>query len=90
MLLVLVLIILLLPSKRSNEPQLPSIYPLTLFKLDNIQPSLIADIFATYQDELLTALMIHPSIVAHLPSNRVDELRYLIESLDVVKSQLFD
>lgn len=64
------------------------IYPMQLFKLNNILPSVIADLFHLYPDEVLTPSNDTSSLIAHLSSSRFVELSNLIDSLDVVKPQL--
>lgn len=72
----------------SNQNNESSSYPLTLFKLNNVFPDVISNMFHLYDGEFIIPSTDTSSIAAYLPLNRVDELRYLIDTLDVSSSQM--
>lgn len=67
---------------------LPPLYPVNYYKLQNVSPSLIIDSFHLYDDEILLASDDAALLTAYLPSDRLADLELLIKTLDYERPQI--
>ena len=76
------------PISFNQAPDAPQQHPATLYKLDHVLPSRVADLFTLYPDEYLLASDDLSYIAANLPAKRLPLLASLITALDVKSSQV--